>query len=86
MDPVLLHEEAGVLGENLGCLLESDWTVFFSHVMLTGTLYTAPNFAATFYCSQLVFGLAIEFISNICSVGQDVCSQGYFHIYKRKGS
>ena len=86
MDPVLLHEEARVPGENLRCLVESNWTVLFSHLMHTGTLYTAPNPATSSYCSQLVCGFTMELIPNTCSVDQNVCSQGYFYVYKRTGS
>ena len=32
MGPVLLQEETGVPGENLRCLVESNWTTLFSHV------------------------------------------------------
>ena len=32
MGPVLLQEETGVPGENLPCLVELNWTIFFSHV------------------------------------------------------
>ena len=30
--PMLLHVKTGVLGENLRCLVESNWTTVFSHV------------------------------------------------------
>ena len=32
MGPVLLQEETGLSGENLRCLVESNWTTIFSHV------------------------------------------------------
>ena len=31
MGPVLLQEETRVSGENLRCLVESNWTTLFSH-------------------------------------------------------
>ena len=32
MGPVLLQEETGIRGENMRCLVESNWTTLLSHV------------------------------------------------------
>ena len=65
MAPVLLQEETGVPGENLRCLVETNWTTLFSHVtkviLISHLVTVVRGTCTTTVLSELQYSVVLKF-------------------------